>query len=57
MKVSQHLIQAPASDQLDAVSVNKGAEEGHGTCGSEVAGGYIAGFESVGRSKEHDDGL
>ena len=46
MKVPEHLVAAPAANQLDNVDVGARREEGHGTCGAEISVGYVLGFKS-----------
>ena len=41
MEVAKHLIGVPASDHTDAVAVDSGAEERHGTARTNGAGGDI----------------
>ena len=46
IQVANHLIAAPATDQLDEVAFNADTEEHHGTCGAEVTSGDLLGFKS-----------
>ena len=45
MELPENLIAAPATNQLDYVSVDARTEEVHGTSGAEGLGGYILGFK------------
>ena len=51
VQVTQHLVQAAASENFNDVAVDAGTEEVHGDCSPEGAGGDVTGFEYEGRPK------
>mmetsp|Transcript_9225 Transcript_9225/g.13370 ORF Transcript_9225/g.13370 Transcript_9225/m.13370 type:complete len:149 (+) Transcript_9225:256-702(+) len=46
-EVPEHFITSPATDETNAVRVNLGTEEGHGTTGAKGTGGDIRGDEAI----------
>ena len=54
MKVAEHLITAPPTDQADHVGVNMGTQEGHSTGSTKGSGRDIGGKETKGRAQKGD---
>ena len=48
MQVSQHLIRAPAANELDAVSIDISTQKGHGSRRTQGSSGDVLGEEAVG---------
>lgn len=52
VKIAQHFIGAPAAEKANAVGVNVGTEECHGTGSTQGACRDVLGEETVGRTKD-----
>jgi hypothetical protein len=52
MQISEHFIRAPPANELDAVGVDVGTKECHGTRGSQGSGRDMVGEETVGWSED-----
>ena len=52
MQISEHFIRSPAANELDAVGVDIGTEECHGTGGSQGPGRDMVGKETMGWSQD-----
>ena len=46
VEVAKHFVGAPAAQKADAVSVDVGAEESHGSCSTQTPGGDVGGEET-----------
>jgi len=57
VEVTEHAIGCPTTEQLDAIPVDVGIKEGHGTACSEGAGADIGGKEAVGGTMDRGGSL
>ena len=48
MQIAHHLIGSPSTEELDAIRIHIGTQEGHGARGTQKAGGDIVGQEAIG---------
>ena len=47
MKIAKHLVRLPTAQEADAVRINIGAKERHGTGRAQRAGGNVLGKKAV----------